>query len=124
MNATPLNGDPPKGTRQAVDPAMHGPLASSVRLGFVMLYAAVLLLGAGWASSNFRQVPPDSRAVVLRFGQVNRVQESGLLLAWPRPIEQVRLLPAADRQIAYKVVNRKPASSRTKPTCSCPPMMT
>jgi membrane protease subunit HflK len=106
MSATSLNGDLPAGTSQAVDPAMHGPLASSVRLGFVMLYAAVLLLGAGWASSNLRQVPPDSRAVVLRFGQVNRVQESGLLLAWPRPIEQVRLLPAPDRQIQYKVVQQ------------------
>ena len=98
--------DSPAGAPKAVDPAMRGPLASSVRLGFMMLYAAVLLLGAGWASSNLRQVPPDSRAVVLRFGRVNRVQESGLLLAWPRPIEQVRLLPAPDRQIEYKVVQQ------------------
>jgi regulator of protease activity HflC (stomatin/prohibitin superfamily) len=72
-----------------------------------MLYAAVLLLGVGWATSNWHQVPPDSRAVVLRFGRVNRVQESGLLLAWPRPIEQVRLLPAPDRQIEYTVVQQK-----------------
>jgi regulator of protease activity HflC (stomatin/prohibitin superfamily) len=106
MSAAGLEGDLPEGTPKAVDPAMRGPLASSVRLGFVMLYAAVLLLGAGWASSNLRQVPPDSRAVVLRFGRVNRVQESGLLLAWPRPIEQVRLLPAPDRQIEYKVVQQ------------------
>ena len=91
----------------ASDPAMRGPLASSVRLGFVMLYAAVLLLGVGWASGNLRQVPPDSRAVVLRFGRVNRVVESGLLLAWPPPIEQVRLLPAPDRQIEYKVVGQQ-----------------
>jgi membrane protease subunit HflK len=106
MSAAGLDGDLPAGASKAVDPAMRGPLASSVRLGFVMLYAAVLLLGAGWASSNLRQVPPDSRAVVMRFGRVNRVQESGLLLAWPRPIEQVRLLPAPDRQIEYKVVQQ------------------
>ena len=86
------------------DPALRGPLAGSVRLGFVMLYAMVLLLGAGWLTTNLRQVPPDSRAVVFRFGRVNRVQEAGLLLAWPTPIEQVRLLPAVDRQIEYKVV--------------------
>ncbi len=85
------------------DPALRGPLASSVRLGFVMLYAAVFVLGVGWATGNLRQVPPDSRAVVMRFGRVTRVQEAGLLLAWPSPIEQVRLLPAADRQIEYKV---------------------
>lgn len=85
------------------DPALRGPLASSVRIGFVMLYAAVLVLAAGWAIRNVRQVPPDSRAVVLRFGQVDRVQAAGLLLAWPQPIEQVRFLPAADRQIAAKM---------------------
>ena len=85
------------------DPALRGPLASSVRLGFIMLYAAVFVLGVGWATGNLRQVPPDSRAVVMRFGRVSRVQEAGLLLAWPQPIEQVRLLPASDRQIEYKV---------------------
>jgi regulator of protease activity HflC (stomatin/prohibitin superfamily) len=85
------------------DPALEGPVAGSVRLGFFMLYALVILLGAGWASGNIHQVAPDSRAVVFRFGRVNRVQEAGLLLAWPSPIEQVRMLPAADRQIAYKV---------------------
>lgn len=90
-------------TRQPTDPALQGPMAGSVRLGFLMLYALVILLGAAWGSGNIHQVPPDSRAVVLRFGRVNRVQEAGLLLAWPAPIEQVRMLPAADRQIAYKV---------------------
>jgi membrane protease subunit HflK len=86
------------------DPTVRGPLAASVRLGFVMLYAAVAVLGIGWASGNVRQVPPDRRAVVLRFGGVDRIRESGLLLAWPQPIEQVRLLPAPDRQIEYKIV--------------------
>jgi regulator of protease activity HflC (stomatin/prohibitin superfamily) len=85
------------------DPALRGPLAGSVRLGFLMLYAMVFLLAAGWLTTNLRQVPPDSRAVVFRFGRVNRVQEAGLLLAWPTPIEQVRLLPAPDKQIAYTV---------------------
>jgi regulator of protease activity HflC (stomatin/prohibitin superfamily) len=85
------------------DPALRGPLAGSVRLGFLMLYAMVFLLAAGWVTTNLRQVSPDSRAVVFRFGRVNRVREAGLLLAWPTPIEQVVLLPAADRQIEYKV---------------------
>jgi hypothetical protein len=89
------------------DPALRGPLARSVRLGFLMLYAMVFVLAAGWLTTNIRQVPPDSRAVVFRFGRVNRVQEAGLLLAWPTPIEQVRLLPAADRQIEYKIPAQK-----------------
>jgi regulator of protease activity HflC (stomatin/prohibitin superfamily) len=90
-------------SRPEQDPALRGPLAGSVRLGFLMLYAMVFVLAAGWLTTNLRQVPPDSRAVVFRFGRVNRVQEAGLLMAWPTPIEQVRLLPAPDRQIAYKV---------------------
>jgi modulator of FtsH protease HflK len=89
------------------DSALRGPLARSVRLGFLMLYAMVFVLAAGWLTTNLRQVPPDSRAVVFRFGRVNRVQEAGLLLAWPTPIEQVRLLPASDRQIEYKVPAQK-----------------
>lgn len=79
------------------------PLASSVRLGFLMLYAVVLVLAAGWAAGNVRRVPPESRAVVLRFGRVDRVRDAGLLLAWPSPIEEVRILPAADRQIEDKI---------------------
>ena len=44
------------------DPALRGPLASSVRMGFTMLYAAVLVLGAAWASGNIHQVPARSTA--------------------------------------------------------------
>jgi regulator of protease activity HflC (stomatin/prohibitin superfamily) len=107
-----MSGTPPKdpgskdpGSKDpgSKDPALRGPLAQSVRLGFLMLYAMVFVLAAGWLTTNVRQVPPDSRAVVFRFGRVNRVQQAGLLLAWPTPIEQVRLLPASDRQIEYKI---------------------
>ena len=82
-------------------PAGEGALAQSARLGFLALFAAMAILALGWLTQNVRQVPPDSRAVVLRLGAVARQQDSGLLLAWPRPIEEVRLLPAADRLIAF-----------------------
>jgi regulator of protease activity HflC (stomatin/prohibitin superfamily) len=74
-----------------------------VRLGFRIGFAAVLLLAIGWAVSDLRQVPPDSRAVVLRFGQIERVREAGLVLAWPNPIEQIVLVPAYDRQVPLKM---------------------
>lgn len=80
-----------------------GPLGQSVALAFRFLFIAVCLIAAGWLVSNFRQVPPDSQAVVMRFGTVARVQGSGLLAAFPRPIETVVLLPAAARQIGLKV---------------------
>jgi regulator of protease activity HflC (stomatin/prohibitin superfamily) len=61
------------------------------------------VLMAVWAGSNIRVVPPDARAAVLRLGAVTRIEGPGLLLAWPQPIEQVVLLPGADRQIEQKV---------------------
>jgi modulator of FtsH protease HflK len=82
---------------------MMGPLAQSVGIGFRVLQAALLLLAVGWACSNIRQVPADSRVVVLRFGRVDRVQDAGLVLAWPRPIETITLLPARAREIELKL---------------------
>ena len=71
----------------------------SVDLSFRFLFLAVLVLGIAWAFSNVRVVPPDSRALVLRFGNVVRQESAGLLLALPQPMEQVVILPSADRQI-------------------------
>jgi membrane protease subunit HflK len=85
--------------------ASHGPVVQSLRIGFRTLYLATLLLALGWTVSNCRQVPPDSQIVVRRFGQIVRVQPAGLLLAWPRPIEQVDLLPAPARQIELSVTS-------------------
>jgi len=85
---------------------LDGPVVQSLRTGFGVLYFATLLLALGWAGSNIRQVPPESQAVVLRFGRVVRVEPPGLMLALPRPIEQVELLPAPARQMELKVVAR------------------
>ncbi len=78
-------------------------MTDAARLGFRIGFGAMLLLAAGWAVSNLHQVPPESRAVVLRFGQVERVRDAGLVLAWPNPIEQITLVPAYDRQVPLKI---------------------
>ena len=62
-----------------------------------------MLLALGWAASNLRQVPPDSQAVVLRFGRIVRLQPAGLVIAWPGPIETVMLLPSPQRQLELRV---------------------
>jgi len=90
-------------------PATPGPISQSLQITFRVLLLGVLLLAAGWLFSNLRQVPSDAQAAVLRFGRVVRVRPAGLLLAWPRPIEQVELLPAPARQMELKVVARLPA---------------
>ena len=80
-----------------------GPIAQSVAIGFRTVYIAAALLTLLWLASNVRQIASDSQAVVLRFGRIVRTQESGLLIAWPRPIEQVELLPGPERQLSQDV---------------------
>lgn len=83
--------------------AVGSPWLQASRLAFLGLYAVTLLAALGWALSNVRQIDPQNRAVVFRFGELDRVQNPGLLLAWPQPFEQVVLLPSADRVIERHV---------------------
>jgi regulator of protease activity HflC (stomatin/prohibitin superfamily) len=73
------------------------------RIGFLALYAITLLAALGWLFGNVRQVGPESRAVVLRLGAEARIQNAGLLLAWPQPFEQVVMLPSAGRVTERRV---------------------
>ena len=81
----------------------QGAWAQSVALSFRFVFIAVYVLGIVWAFSNFRLIPADSRAIVMRFGTVVREEGAGLLIALPQPFEQVRMLPSADRQIEFKI---------------------
>ena len=83
--------------------AVSSPWLQASRLAFLGLYVVTLLAALGWALSNVRQIDPQNRAVVFRFGELDRVQNPGLLLAWPQPFEQVVLLPSADRVIERHV---------------------
>ncbi|OQR35562.1 hypothetical protein BWR59_05570 [Pseudomonas sp. Bc-h] len=84
-------------------PVVNSPWLQASRLAFLGLYAVTLLAALGWAVSNVRQIDPQNRAVVFRFGELDRVQNAGLLMAWPQPFEQVVLLPSADRVIERHV---------------------
>jgi regulator of protease activity HflC (stomatin/prohibitin superfamily) len=88
-----------------------GPWAQSAKLAFRFLFLVVCLAALGWSASNFRQVPPESRAIIYRFGSIVRQQGAGLLMAWPRPIEQVVLLPSEDRQIEFQIDQFEPDSA-------------
>jgi len=80
-----------------------GPWLQAGRIGFLALYAVTLLAAVGWLFGNVRQVGPESRAVVLRLGAEQRIQNAGLLLAWPQPFEQVVMLPSAGRVTERRV---------------------
>jgi regulator of protease activity HflC (stomatin/prohibitin superfamily) len=90
---------------------LAGPWAQSTKLAFRFLFLAVCLASVGWALSGIRQVPPESQAVIYRFGTIARQQGAGLLVAWPRPIEQVVLVPSADRQIEFQIDRFEPAAT-------------
>lgn len=90
-----------------------GPWAQAIGLAFRVIFGLVLLAALAWPFSNIRQVSSDSRAVVLRFGRVVRVQGAGLLLAWPRPFEHVVFLPAPERQLEFTFQPLRPPSDST-----------
>ncbi len=95
-------------------PPPPGPIAQSVAIGFRAVYLAGALLLAIWLTSNIREIASDSQAVVMRFGRIVRAQQSGLLLAWPRPIEKVELLPGPERQLSQEVATLPPWSERSQ----------
>ncbi|WP_189637172.1 MULTISPECIES: protease modulator HflK [unclassified Rhizobium] len=67
----------------------------AVHLVSLALSAIMVLSAIAWATSNIREVAPHNRAVVIRTGSLNRMEDSGLLWAWPAPFEEVLLVPAA-----------------------------
>lgn len=88
------------------------PHLQAVRIAFMAMFGIMLMAAMAWMASNIRQIPPQSRAVVLRFGALNRVQNAGLTLAWPQPFEQVLLVPDAAQVIERRVAGllRAPAA--------------
>lgn len=98
----------------------HGAWAQSARLAFQFIISAVVVLACGWLVSNVHQVPSDSRAVVVRLGQVAKEHGPGLLIAWPRPIDEVVLVPSLDSQIALAIEphERPGGSSADRPAAS------
>ncbi len=91
-------------------PPPPGPIAQSVAIGFRTVYVAGVLLLILWLSGNVREIASDSQVVVMRFGRIVRAQEAGLLVAWPRPIEQTQLLPGPERLLTQEVATLPPAS--------------
>ena len=79
-----------------------GPVAQSIATGFKVLTVAIVVLAGAWFASNWRQVPADAQAVVLRFNRIVGVTQAGLTLAWPRPIGGVALVPGSQRLLSVK----------------------
>ena len=95
-------------------PPPPGPIAQSVAIGFRAVYIAAFFAALLWLTSNVHEIAPDTQAIVLRFGKIVRTQEAGLLIAWPRPIEQVELLPGPERQLSEEVTALPAASEKAR----------
>lgn len=80
-----------------------GPVVQSFALGFRALYVATVVLALFWVTSGVREIASDSQVVVRRFGRIVRAQQTGLLVVWPRPIEQIQVLPGPVRQLTQDV---------------------
>ncbi len=85
------------------DPAGRRAIEQSVGLAFRFLFIGVGVLAVAWLASGFVSVESGSRAVVLRFGHIERLSDTGLVWAWPRPIEEVIILPGPERQLTHTV---------------------
>jgi len=85
------------------DKLSDSPWLQAGRIAFIALYVCTALAALRWLSSNVREVSPENRAVVIRAGALTRVATSGLLWAWPQPIDQVRMIPAAETVLEHRV---------------------
>ena len=112
MNANATDPEAPQAAPGPPPPPPPGPIAQSVAIGFRAVYVAMLLALVLWLGSNVREIAPDTQAVVLRFGRIVAAQQAGLLLTWPRPISEVRLLPGPDRQLSQDVSVLQPESDK------------
>lgn len=99
-------------TRASMAPP--GPIAQAVAIGFRSVYLIAALLSLLWLGGNVREIAPASQAVVRRFGDIVRTQQSGLLFAWPRPIEEVQILPGEERQLSEDVAALVPPTPQSQ----------
>ncbi len=100
---TPAAGSGDATSSTAVRTIPETPLSAALRSAFRLLYAVVAVLAVVWLGSGIRPVEPGMQAVIYRVGAIDRVVTSGLAVAWPRPFEEVVLVPSSERQLSQKI---------------------
>lgn len=85
-------------------PVTTTPWGQSYRIAFFGLYGATLLAALAWLFSSVHQITPDSQAVVFRFGKPVAVESSGVLFAWPKPVDNVEIIPGPARIMQHDVL--------------------
>ncbi len=83
----------------------HSPWLQAVSIAFVLFYVFTLAAALRWLTTNVMEVGAGERAVVIHAGALTREQSSGLLWAWPSPIDRVVLVPSAETVLERHVQN-------------------
>ncbi len=89
--------------RSETELPLSSPWIQASRLAFIAFYICTVLAALRWLTSNVMEVSAGQRAVVLHMGAVVHEQASGLLWAWPTPIDQVVLVQSAETVIEHHV---------------------
>jgi regulator of protease activity HflC (stomatin/prohibitin superfamily) len=84
-------------------PLATSPWGQAYRIAFFSLYGATILAALVWVFSSFHQITPDTQAVVFRFGKPIKVENSGMLFAWPKPVDRVEIIPGPARILQHDV---------------------
>ncbi|MES2825275.1 MAG: SPFH domain-containing protein [Pseudomonadota bacterium] len=87
----------------AITATSASPWLQAMRITFIAFYACTLFAAARWLTANVVEVGAGNRAVVLHFGKIAREQASGLLWAWPQPIDQIVLVHSAETVVERHV---------------------
>ena len=82
----------------------QGPWMQALRITFVVFYVVTLFAALRWLMSNLMEVGAGQSAVVVHMGAVTREQSSGLLWAWPSPIDRVVLVASPETVTERRVL--------------------
>lgn len=102
--ALPLSAMP-SSAQPSNSEAASSPWIQATRIAFIAFYICTILAALRWLTSNVMEVGAGNRAVVLHMGAIVREQSSGLLWAWPNPIDRVVLVQSAETVIERHIQN-------------------
>ena len=89
-------------------------LSEALRMAFGILKVIMIVLVALFMLSGFEKVGSDEEAIVLRFGKIHRLLDSGLHWVFPYPIDEIVKIPVGSEvtialdSFWYDQANKRP----------------
>ncbi len=98
----------------AEGPIRDSAVAQTVAITFRFLILAMVVVVVAWLVSGFREVQPGHRLLVKRFGRIDHVADSGLVVAWP--FDQVIDVPNKQMQLTLRIDRLSLADDQQAPS--------